>query len=728
MSRNSFNSSYLSPAYPYQLRPPRTRSSSASFTDTMSHDMHRHPSQSSYIAASSQTASSIHSNIGDSIASLANAPPLYIQREPETYLWSRAQIGLQPDRDAFPATDHPLLSPESPLPRPPSDVNDPLQSIEAHVDDPGALFESVINTIRDRFARNPDPTTYALNLARSHLTGNELRSLMSLRVAPPTPAQPAIASMAASPIPSHPPQTPLGPLLPVSSVRRANGAGQRFMCKLCSAPTQIITSRGAFKRHVANKHIAKSSFLCGYCDWSGTRKDKLRDHLRTRHHGEYNQAQDLNECQIALNIPSGCNLCETDAWMNHIAPFRSWDAWFDGIAAHCRIDEDSMDDLHREQNHPQDQGGGNAGGSSGSFFSGQTFMPGSSAGGAFFPQQGNLPSGSMFTGWTFKSSVKPEYDEDGNEDQKSISLKILPYKGTFDLSDISKELHAISFNACSSPTKISSSQIDSPDGAHPWVQRQISLISSIIDQRDTETLVISIHCISLRLSEKLRDDKSVNNRGFAADPLILGEKTLYNIHADHSMSHQILARHLRRCHNSLDAIQWELSSILDTTAEKRTTVKQSHRHKRLSSLWIRLRAVTLVLSLQKEVAINEEHVLPSSPHASNIENQLVVSKTESSKCTVSSWKTDALESIYNLAQKYLLRIDLNDDPYQKYTKNSPMSIHSRSPCVDTSSGLLRCLTSVISNPTQSSLTESYDTTDLYRLVHRSMTNISARSF
>lgn len=706
MSWRQPSNSYLSPGYSHQSRPSRTRSSSASFTDTMSNDMRRLPSQSSHVTESSQTASSIHSNIGDSIASFATPNPSYIQHEPEAFFWSRPQIDVQ-DHNTFTAADHPLLPPEIPLPRPTPDVNDPLQNIEASINDPSALFELVIARLRQEYATHPNQTTYALSLAQTHLGTNAIRRLIVPRVVPPISPQP--------------PATPSA----VSPIHRANSLGQQYMCKLCPSPLRI-TSRGAFKRHVNEKHQPKSMFLCMHCDWTGTRKDKLRDHLKTRHYTEYDREQDLSERELVMAEPTKCDLCETDTWMNHIPPFTSWDVWFAGIVAHCRFEEKSEGEPKTEPDSPPNQGDGSAGGSSGFLFPNLTFTPGSSAGSGSLFQGSNLASDSVFTPWTFNGLVTQQLDGDEKIQKRGFS-KTSPNKKGLDSSDISKELYRLSLDDHPSRSKTSSTRIDSIEAAEQWVPRELILISGIIQELEIATLVFSINKISIRLDGRLQSMKSENHASVAVDPLVLGERTLYRIHYDHSISHHIVARHLRRCHSSLNAIQRELSSTPTIPAAAARTTQQCRRRKRLSSLWARLRAVSFVLSLQKEVAVDEEHV-PSSPHPSNMKNQLTSSKNGRPKATTSSFTSEALGYLYSLAQRHL-PIDFGDDTYD-VDKNDALKSHSRSPSVNSPLGVfgfLQSLTDVISNP-QPSLVESYDTTDLYGLLHRSITNISTTAF
>ncbi|KAE8547812.1 hypothetical protein TMatcc_009631 [Talaromyces marneffei ATCC 18224] len=708
MSWNRLSNSYLSPGYSHRSRPPRTRSSSASFTDTMSNAMQRELSQSSHVTESSQTPSSIHSNIGTSITSFPPPNLSYIQNESEAFYWSRPHIAVE-DHSTFTSVDHRLLPLEAPLPQPTPDVNDPLLNIEANIPDPSALLELIIDRLRQEFATHPNQTTYALSLAQTHLGTDAIRRLIAPRVVLPR-----------SPLP---PSTPSA----ISPIHRGNSTSQRdaYLCKLCPSAVRI-TSRGAFKRHVNEKHEAKSMFLCMHCEWTSTRKDKLRDHLKARHYREYDREQDLTERELVMAEPSKCVLCETDTWMNHIPPFPSWDIWFAGIADHCRIDENPEDEPKKEPDTPTDQGDGDAGGNSGFLFPNLTFTPGSSAGSASL-FQGPLASDSVFTGWRV-NSLTQQAEDDEKKIRKPSAAKTWSNKNSFDLSDISKELCELSSNDHPSRSKPSSSRIESIEVTQQWAPKDIMFISNIIQELDVVTLVFSINRISLRLNEKLQGTKSEDNARVTIDPLILGEKTLYRIHYDHSISHQILARHLRRCHNSLNAIQWELSSPSMVPAAATTTGQQVRRRKRLSSLWARLRAVSFVLSLQKEVAVNDNHV-SSSPHPSNIKKQLASSKPGRPGSTTSSFTSEALGSLYNLAQKHL-SIDFGDDTYDDPKKDNLKSYYSRSPSVNSPLGIfsfLQSLTAVISNP-QPSLMESYDMTDLYGLLHRSITNISTTSF
>ncbi|RAO72878.1 uncharacterized protein BHQ10_008890 [Talaromyces amestolkiae] len=628
--------------------------------------------------------------------------PSYIQREPEPFFWSRPEIELQ-DHDPFVAADLPLLPPDTPLPRPTPDTNDPLQNIEASINDPRALFELVIDRLRQEYVTHPNQTTYALSLAQTHLGTNAIRRLIAPRIVPPRSPQPPAMPSAISPI------------------RRANSTGQRYLCKLCPSPVRI-TSRGAFKRHVNEKHQPKSMFLCMHCEWRSTRKDKLRDHLKTRHYNEFDREQDLTEMELVMAEPSKCDLCDTDTWMDHKPPFASWDEWFAGIVAHCRIDDTSEDEPKKEPESPPNQGDGSAGGSSGFLFPNFTFTSGPSAGSASLFQGSNLASDSVFTSWTFNRLTHKLGDE--SKSRKGLISKTSPNEKRLDSSDILKKLGRLSLDNHPSETK-TSSRIGSFEVTE-WVPREMMLISEIIQELEIATLVFSINKISIRLTGKVQGMKSENHAKVAIDPLVLGENTLYRIHFDHSISHRILTRHLRRCHNSLNAIQRELSSAPTVPAAVETTKQQIDRRKRLSSLWARLRAVSFVLSLQKEVAVDEEYV-PSSPHASN-KNQLTSTKHGRPIATMSSFTSEALGSLYSLAQKHL-PIDFGDDTYEAHKKDNLKSC-SRSPSVNSPLGVfgfLQSLTAFISNP-QPSLVDSYDTTDLYGLLHRSITNMTTTSF
>lgn len=703
MSWRQSSNSYLSPEHFRQTRPFRTRSASASFTDTMSNDMRRHPSQSSHITQSSQTGSSIHSNIGESIAPFAFPNTSYIQRESDAFLWSRPQPQIQvQDHDTFTTVDHPLLPPDIPLPRPTPDGNDPLQNIEAGINDPSGLFEFVIHKLRLEYATHPNQTTYALSLAQIHLGTNAIRNFIAPRIVSPRSPQP--------------PATPSA----ISPIHRANSTRQQYLCKLCPSPVRI-TSRGAFKRHVNEKHQPKSMFLCMHCDWTGSRKDKLRDHLKTKHDSEYDREQDLTERELALDEPSKCILCETDKWMNHTPPYTSWDEWFAGIVTHCHLEDISEDDPKKEPDSPPNQGGGNAGGNSGFLFQNLALNPGSSAGNAYHFQGSNVASDSMFTGWAFNRLATDEREDDESRTGKQISSKTSLETKRSNSGDISKKLRELSLDGDPPRSKSPSSQVDSNKSAEEWVPREMMLISEIIQELMIATLVFSINKTFFRLTGKLHSSNSANHAKAAVGPPILGEKTLYRIPVDHSISQRILVHRLRRCHNSLNEFQRELStaSTIPTVAE--TKKQQCDRRKRLSSLWSRLRAVSFVLSLRKEIAVDEDHSLSLPPPN---RSQLASFKYGCPKAKKSSFTSEALESLYCLARKYLT-IDFGDDTYMD-DKNHALKSYSMPPCVNSPFGIfqfLQSLTAVISNP-QPSPMESYDTTDFYGLLHRPMTNIS----
>lgn len=746
MSWRPSNYPYLAPA----ARPSRAatdRRSSASFTDGMS-NMQRELSRSSHVTESSRTPNSIHSNVGDSINSLNPSLPSYIRHDSDTYLWSRPQLQLE-DPTIYSAADHSLLPAASPLPQTTLDTNDLLLDVEPRLSDPNALFEFVINRLQQEYSTQPNPEAYALHLARMHLGVDSIRGFFR-------PREPNTGNSQARP------QAP-------NSVRHPNQ--QQYLCLLCESPSRI-SSRGSFKRHVNDRHYAKSMFLCMHCDYSNTRKDKLRNHLRIRHPNFGGQSpQELRDRELMLPEPTRCDLCTSYELPIHTAPFVSWDVWFEGIEMHCRIEDDDETKSIKGPDSP-DQNNGDAGGASGPYNSSLQFPPGPNAGGSSFLHGNDWASGSTFSGWAYHSQTRPEsrmpsrgMDEElhaQNADsscskwQKShsplffdvdhskcccvVSTGQQPRIAQSQKHSKSTSEHSNERKDCQLTTMLSKdmSKLSLIDG-HKEIMSRIStaqlclpsqgklnvvadsipktsfLLSNVIQELDITTLIFSINRLSLHLDEKALITTSENHVRVAVDPLLVGETTLHRIHHDCPTSHQILLRQLGRCNASLNAIQWELSA---SSPLSQATMMQKRRRKRLSSLWARLRAVSFVLALQKEV---EEEEVPNVP-PSIIEKQLGLRKM--SHETISPFTVQAIRSVYHLAHKHLSTFQDFEFP----TKTN--SLKTCWPGFESSlgvCGVLQTLTAIISTP-KPSLVESFDTTDLYGLLHRYITNVSTASF
>lgn len=174
------------------------------------------------------------------------------------------------------------------------------------------------------------------------------------------------------------------------------------------------------------------------------------------------------------------------------------------------------------------------------------------------------------------------------------------------------------------------------------------------------------------------------------DALMAGQKMLKNIHENPPSSSEKLVKQISRCQSALNAI----GSEMDTPSED--TTGQKARQKRLSSLWARLRAVTFVLVLQKEVVPDE--IQEERPLVENTRSTLL--KTIGKKISPLS----ELGSLYQLVHKHfygdfwtssgLLEEIINQD--------------AKSPVIEDVSGVftfLRTLVTKISDPQQPFLIE-----------------------
>lgn len=138
---------------------------------------------------------------------------------------------------------------------------------------------------------------------------------------------------------------------------------------------------------------------------------------------------------------------------------------------------------------------------------------------------------------------------------------------------------------------------------------------------------------------KLTQMNSDNYPKITVDALMTGQKMLKNIHENPPGSSAKLVKQISRCQTALDAIGSEMSTPSQYTAA------QKARQKRLSSLWARLRAVTFVLALQKEVITDE--IQEERPLDEN--SQLTLLNTIGKKIPPLA----ELGSLYQLVHKHL---------------------------------------------------------------------------
>jgi hypothetical protein len=708
--------------------------------------MQRQLSNSSHVTESSQTTNYIHSNIGDSISSPNPVVPGYPRRESGAFFWNNGQVQVEDD-NTFIADSHSLLPPATQLPQLILSAEHDLLNVEPSVNDPDALFTLIITRLQQEYRAQSDRLTYARNLARTYLGVDSINSFLPSREQTFRPPRPRI-----QPRPNS----------------QHNQKKEHYVCLLCDSPLPLC-SRGAFKRHVNEMHRHKSVFLCMHCNYLNPRKDKLRDHLRLRHprDGGYT-AQELDDRELILDVPSSCDLCEPYESPIHNPPFQSWQSWFEGIEMHCRVEDDEEKQSDNGSNS-HDQDGGSAGGAGGGYFPNTPFLQGPNVGGLPFSQGNNWPAGAAFSQWPFNTQTRCVSQASGQSQTKQActsnyklcacfpqnhgglesrrmghrkdasassskelsdpSMKILSGK------DLSPETDSVLTNLSNklstlylghkpkdipglSGAQASLSTQKDPEITKKMILEKSFLISNVIHELDLASLVYSVNQISLhsygRSYNKIFDD--YGKIVFTVDPLVAGEITLHRIHYDHSISSQIVLRQLSRCHASLNAIQWELTA---SPPWQHTTPRQLCRRKRLSSLWARLRAVTFVLSLQKEV-VDEQVPNLQLQHSSIVESQ--PNLTSLGRKAIPQSTVYIIRSLYKLAQKYL------SEPYGiSMKKGGSLMPLENSLGVSDLSDFLQTLTYSISTP-KSSILELYENNDLYGFLHNSISSIPAPYF
>lgn len=699
-------------------------------------NMQRAFSSSSHVTESSQTTNYIHSQIGDSISPSQNVAPSYLRHDSDAFFWNNGQVHLEDD-NAFITNDHRLLPPETPLP--PQLILSPNEgtlNIDSSVNDADALFDYIISRMQQEYSTQPDRLTYARRLARTYLGLDSIPSFAFSR------EQPSRNSQLGTQLLSSENNTHIEHILNTNSdgVQRK----EQYVCLLCPSPVRVICSRGSFKRHVNEMHQSKSLFLCMHCEWSHCRKDKLRDHLRVRHPREGGHtAQEIKERELMLPLPSTCDLCGSYESPIHEPPFQSWEAWFECIETHCRIDDDEDKKPESKPNFP-DQNDGNAGGAAGGFFPNTPFPKEPNSRGAPSMLGNSWLVGVGSLQWAFNTQTRSGFRESrqgllertsglnagsipGISSPKNLTesnIQIFKKEPSTENGPVLEGLvkHVSVLYLDYKPKAIAKTPGDqtpslTQNGSQineKSILEKSTLISDVVHELNLVSVVYLINQISLHSHGGLCKAKLEDYANFVAvNALAIGEETLHRIHYNNTNSrlHQLGLFRV-----SLDVIHWELS---DSPLSSHATSRQRCRRKRLSFLWARLRAITFVLSLQKDVMDKEAPI--THPHIAESKLSLMnVDRNTAPPSTVYK-----IQSLYNLVQKYL------SEPYNISHRGGIPTFWK--PTMENSLGVsdlsdfLQALTSSISMP-KPSLVESSESTDLYGLLDHSRSGISTAAF
>jgi hypothetical protein len=253
--------------------------------------------------------------------------------------------------------------------------DDELSLVPSLPDSPRAIFDSCIMRLRRQFEGHADPGAYALDLfqfvmAREGVLGPQSTVIPEIRVSSNDEDRARSFVSVSSPTTAH-------------SATRSHRS-PTHCCVLCS-DRQLFTSRGSLKRHVSNRHRAKSEFRCPFpqCHWRKNRKDKLRDHLRRHGFPLHWTRAEISQLEAPLPVPTACEVCS-------MSGFQSWDEWFECIERHCLLPQPAV--VHEL---PDGQGGGSGSGSGG--FSGGD-PSGASGGYGGFLNPGDTGIGMDFMG------------------------------------------------------------------------------------------------------------------------------------------------------------------------------------------------------------------------------------------------------------------------------------------------------------------------------------------
>ncbi|PKY07841.1 hypothetical protein P168DRAFT_300653 [Aspergillus campestris IBT 28561] len=130
-----------------------------------------------------------------------------------------------------------------------------------------------------------------------------------------------------------------------------------YRCCLCpSSRSQKCSKRGAFKRHVTERHEPEYKYYCSFCPWNTPRRDKVHDHYR-KYHGLVGRltAGKVNSLGVKLPAPPHCGIC--------LEPVNSYAAYFNCFASHCRVSGNNSGVASSNGSRKNSDGSGNGGGS-----------------------------------------------------------------------------------------------------------------------------------------------------------------------------------------------------------------------------------------------------------------------------------------------------------------------------------------------------------------------------
>lgn len=104
------------------------------------------------------------------------------------------------------------------------------------------------------------------------------------------------------------------------------GSSEVLFCCICN---KRISSHGAFRRHVAERHVPQFRWCCPGqgCGYSALRKDQIMEHFR-RHHLRNPTVHEIDRAQREMPCPFVCEFCS--------ATFTSWLEYFRCFKSHCR--------------------------------------------------------------------------------------------------------------------------------------------------------------------------------------------------------------------------------------------------------------------------------------------------------------------------------------------------------------------------------------------------------
>ncbi|KAB8217869.1 hypothetical protein BDV33DRAFT_176498 [Aspergillus novoparasiticus] len=106
-----------------------------------------------------------------------------------------------------------------------------------------------------------------------------------------------------------------------------------YACQLCETHRRrTYSTRGAFRRHVSTEHAPRYRHFCPRCDWITPRRDKVWEHFR-HSHSPLDKPTRNDIKRTKLRSPRACPLCEKSV--------QSWEAYFNCVAEHCRIQNGS---------------------------------------------------------------------------------------------------------------------------------------------------------------------------------------------------------------------------------------------------------------------------------------------------------------------------------------------------------------------------------------------------